>query len=249
MLDDLIVRSSNWESVLYPLKMAASLKGLEADTTQGSPPDFGLCEAAASYDAAHSQAASGYVSGLIVFSFVWWAWEATKDMTQFGVALTRGKSNRRAVLSGLTAGLCEHLPGLRTVLDETLDLCQQAGDFADELKKLELIDTSDAQRAADLARRFRNYVFHGDDQVPMPDDWDDEGVAAKKDTPAGILRFYAMSRLVLMLIQLALFSEISNRNAVISVAGPFSEGRPAGEHVVALQLEYCGPEGDQLLLL
>ena len=58
--------------------------------------------------------------------------------------------------------------------------------------------TSGLVAAAELAREFRNFVFHGGDEAPAHSDWSEESDGGSQPR---ILRFYSVSRLLLYLIQ------------------------------------------------
>lgn len=68
---------SGWESVLYGLRMAASIQDVEADTGYVEDPMIlALCEPTIAYERGQSEMASKYVAGATVFNFLWQAYEA-----------------------------------------------------------------------------------------------------------------------------------------------------------------------------
>lgn len=193
-----------WASVLYALRMAASIEDVEADT--GFVVDtmvFALCEVTIDYEDGQSEMASKYVAAATVFNFLWQAYEAAvsetapDELRRLAKETRFGERGRR---------LLEARPELATRLHGTTDLVKLAlwqcrtGELMDERCDRVVAKFGDTSlvAAAELAREFRNFLFHGGDEAPGHEDWAWGGEQAGR---CRIHRFYSVSRLVLYLIQ------------------------------------------------
>lgn len=195
---------SSWNAVLYPLQIAASIQDVFADTGYVEDPlGFALCETAADYENAQSEMASKYVAGLSIFSFLWAAYEAAVAMT----APTQYPSLLKGRLGERGRKLFETDPILATTFDGLADLCRLAEYHCTRggrmQTRLERILSKYPERnfvfAAELAREFRNFVYHGEDGVPHHEHWGDTDGAW--ESRSRLRRFYSVGRLLLLMIQ------------------------------------------------
>ncbi|MER8639728.1 hypothetical protein [Mesorhizobium sp. M1365] len=86
---------SPWSSVLYGLRMAASIEDVEADTGfVEDPMVFARCEPTIDYERGQSEMASKYVAAAAIFNFLWLAYEAVVDTTVPDELRRLGKEGR-----------------------------------------------------------------------------------------------------------------------------------------------------------
>jgi hypothetical protein len=228
-----------WMSVLYGLRLAASLEDVEADTGYVEDPMvFALCEPAIDYENAASEMASKYVAGVIIFNFLWLAYESAVALTE-PEELQRlrnegrlGERGRR--LLELRPEVSPCFPGLKDLVSLALLQCHRGGLMDQRLHRVEArFPARDLVTAAELCRQFRNFLFHGGDEVPAHEDWGDAIIARCR-----ISRFYTVSRLLLYLIQsMAWITTPEGANVV--EYGSF--GDPIHPRRVLERLQFRGP--------
>lgn len=209
---------SSWDGVAYHIQMAASLDGVKADTAYTDDSESYLyCDSVDDFENAHSESASKYMAALIVFNFLWSAYElAVKCSPGAG---DRGKTGARArdFIGGMQVNI-QKMQLFPHLLELAIAQCRRAGDpddseIAVELKKLDVkYPKGDPDcvglRAGEYLRMFRNHIAHGADKVPYPDDW---GWMNEEANPIfKIYRFYGASRLLLLSIQLMLLASVKN---------------------------------------
>lgn len=184
-----------WNAVTYQLQMAASISDVVADTSVVNPTaSYMLCEPAADYEDRHSRLASSYAAGLIVFNFLWAAYEAAikagadEDFHPKQHTAFRGRELMR---------ICEvdarQLGCLPAIVRHAAHKALHVGDLRDAEKKLAAFETGSAAYGAELVRLFRNHLAHGDDAPPTPD---------QHHSFCRTVRFYSLSRVLLLMIQL-----------------------------------------------
>lgn len=202
--------SQDWQAVLFPLQIAASIRDIDADTSYVDNTHSALyCESVAEYDDAHSDIARRYVAGVTVFTFLWRAYEAAVQLV-WPDRLRRlwkegnvGERGRR-----LFEDFPDNFPSLRYLTN----VARLAEFYCDEGKLFEKrlyairekLPDRDLKFSAELCREFRNFITHGEDQVPEPAGWSGDG----RQTNARIYRLYAISRLLLLLIQAFAYSQL-----------------------------------------
>lgn len=193
-----------WSSVSFALKLGASVRDVDAYT--GYVEDsmmFALCETSGDYEDADSEMASKYVAAASIFNFLWQAYESAVSLT--------GTSELRGLLKDGRLGergrrLIEAHPeldgafyGLEDTLGVALRLCSIGQGFDERLDRVNTrFPSRNLTMAAELAREFRNFVAHGEDEVPGHPDWCARDASASH---ARFRRFYAVGRLLLFLIQ------------------------------------------------
>lgn len=203
-----------WQIVLYPLQMAASLEDVQADTSYVDDTQSTLyCSSAAEYESAKSEIARRYVAGLTVFSFLWTAYEAAFDVTRREHLRKLSKEGRngergRRLFEELPSDFPQLAP-LRNIAKLAEFLCERGNLFDNRLQR---IRAKYPQRnmvfAAELCREFRNFIYHGQDRSPDHEDW--HHGRARGESVARVRRFYAVGRLLLLLIQALAYAEVSN---------------------------------------
>lgn len=193
---------SLWESVLYGLRMAASIEDVEADTGfVEDPMVFALCEPTIDYERGQSEMASKYVAAAAVFNFLWQAYEAAVSVTASDELRTLAKQERfgergRRLLE-TRADLSGRFRGIGDLVKVALLQCRKGGRMDERCDRVEQkYGGDDLIAAAEMAREFRNFLFHGGDEAPAHEDWGDAIVSRCR-----IYRFYSVSRLTLYLVQ------------------------------------------------
>jgi hypothetical protein len=174
--------------------MAASIEDLAADTSyvdlRGS---YLMCRPAQEYEDRHSALASRYAAALVVFNFLWAAYEGAIKVGAANFMPTQSTAFRGRELMKRLEGDATSLNCLAPINAHAAQCVLHIGDLSDARPKLAKFPAGSAAFAAELARLFRNHLAHGDDSPPEP------------DAPHGecrAVRFYALGRLLLLLMQL-----------------------------------------------
>jgi hypothetical protein len=220
-----VSESSRWFGVLYGLRMAASIDDVVADTGYVEDPMvFALCEPTIDYEDAQSEMASKYVAGATIFNFLWQAYESAVALTAPNelVRLLKeermGERGRR--LFEARPELSTRFPGLKELVRLTLCQCRNGGLLDVRLNRLTArFSGYDFVTAAEICREFRNFLFHGEDQVPDHEDWGSTVVSRCR-----LYRFYTVSRLLLYLLQAMAWIEVGELTDLV-------ESRSSGEHL------------------
>ena len=231
-----VSESSKWFGVLYGLRMAASIEDVVADTGYVEDPMvFALCEPTIDYEDAQSEMASKYVAAAAIFNFLWQAYESAVAVTAPNelVRLLKderlGERGRR--LFEARPELAAHFPGLKDLVRLTLYQCRK-GELLDE--RLDRLTSRfggcDFVAAAEICREFRNFLFHGEDQVPDHEDWGSAAVSHCR-----LHRFYTVSRLILYLLQALAWIEIGNPTNLIE---SHSEGEASAPRQALESLQF-----------
>ena len=206
------------ENLLFP---AACVSRVETDTfaadLYGS---WSYCSPAAEYDERQSIVLNDYMSALARFHFVWNAYETARKTSEAGGLLTsRNAGSRKA--------LVERIPGMHRRLVERVYRTSMSLVGRDEaiLKRLkkgkEVLNLGEAGL---LAAGFRDYVFHGHEAPPEPDDWDDRFANAIDGSGVVSLQSYrvrSFTRLTLHLIQALTHAELQRLRGVEAGDVPF----------------------------
>lgn len=196
-------RHEAWGKVLLSLQLAASIDDVYADT--GYVEDimvFALCEPTIPYENARSEMASKYVAAASIFNFLWNSYEAAVSITEpnkLRKLLNEGRLGERGrrILEE-HADIDNNFQGIHNLTRLAKFYCSRGELFEERLERLNARHPGNGLvSAAELCREFRNFLFHGEDEVPNHEDWCyPPGVST-----ARIHRFYAVSRLLLYLIQ------------------------------------------------
>lgn len=194
------ILSGGWESVRFALRLAASISDVDADT--GYVDDTAMyCSTSIDYENADSEMASKYVAAASIFNFVWIAYEAAVAATaptELRGLLKDGRLGERGRrLFEEHPELTGRFKGLENLVALALFYCQAGSLFDGRLTRLlARYPGRGFVTAAELSREFRNFVFHGEDEVPAHPEW-----GSPKETHARLRRFYAVGRLLLYSIQ------------------------------------------------
>lgn len=187
-------KDQSWSAVTYQLQMAASIQGVDADTgyvdLRGSS---AYCEPAADYDAEQSRLASLYASALVIFNFVWSAYEAATKAGAGDFLPKEHTTFRARELMALHETVAYDLPAFRHVAENAHRRVLHVGDLEGDRGKIDLYARGSAAQAAELVRLFRNHLAHGNDAPPVPD---------QDHALCRTVRFYKVARLLLLLIQI-----------------------------------------------
>lgn len=190
------VSESSWRGPAYHLQMAASLHQIGADTAYvDSRGHWMWCGPRIEYENAHSDLASKYMAGLVVFNFVWMAYENVVEIAAAGrwpKKLSAAKARLLFSRAPLKEAPLEHLPCLIKIVD---NLCQDRV-MQTEIKsyRVRFARPYSAEAGADLCRIIRNHVAHGDDEVPEPGDGDHANLS--------VHRLFGATRILVCLIQI-----------------------------------------------
>lgn len=199
-----------WPGVIYPLQMAASIEDVFADPSVTDDSQAGLmCSSAWDSDEEDREEASKYVAGLTIFNFVWMAFEAAIKEAA-GSRHSRDKPAVRArKIFVEDAKVLDQIPSLGFLLRMTRWFCLKADPIVGEINAIEAkYDLKGAAAAAELGRIFRNYIVHGADPIPiynMSGRW-------------AFNRFYAVSRLLLVLIQCLVLLRLKDGSVIIPLS-------------------------------
>lgn len=188
------IGSSEIEAAAYNLKMAYSLTDVFADTDVDGASMW--CGPVADYEATDAELTEKHLAAVVVFNFVWTAYERIIE------SVDSGSGGRGARGRDFVRERCKYFfPYLSFVLHGALELDAGGTDFKDKNMIRMLNFASIPAIAAEHLRQFRNRVVHGDLEKPPPMDWG-AGSEYVVDADPHLRRFYANTRLTLMLIQL-----------------------------------------------
>lgn len=219
-----------WPGVCYPLQMAASIEDVFADPSITDDSDsWAWCSPAWESDEEDREQASKYVAGLTIFNFVWMAYEdAIRESS-----ITQYRKDKLPVQARKHfadhADRAEDMPLLAFSYRLARHCCLEDDVLTDDIGKIEeTYGLKGASAAAELVRIFRNYIIHGSDPIPiyhLPGGW-------------AFARFYAMSRLLLLLIQTLVKLQLPRPDAQIPMSRTFDQvTEPAGAIFKNLHLQ------------
>lgn len=197
-----------WPGVTYALQMAASLDDVFVDPSAIDDSEAAFwCGSAWDSDEEDRELASKYVAALITFNFVWMAYEGAVELAANG-EFRRDKipvRGRKIMLA--EAALTRKIPGLPFLYRAAKFGFDKRDTLKAELSdKLAEHKLADASAAAELGRIFRNYIVHGQDPSPL------------LDSRWACYRFYSISRLMLVLIQVLVLRSLSDGNAAMRLS-------------------------------
>ena len=211
---------SHWHGVLYGLQMAASIEDIEADTSFVYDPIIAeFCEPTIDFDNANSEMASKYVAGTTIFGFLWHAYEVAVGSTALSELRGLLKEERfgergRRLLESHSLPAADFV-GLNEVLRLSKYHLLKGELYEIRLNKITArFPLEGFVQAAEVVREFRNFLFHGEDEIPHHPDWGDSVVSYCR-----LARFYTTSRLLLYLIQAFAWMEIAPSETAILELG------------------------------
>ena len=159
-----------WSGIGNLLLPAACVARLEVDASAADLYEAGQhCSSSADYDDRQSRMLDDYMSALARYHFVWTAYETIRFDSDAGRLMTSGSSADREVFVARVP------PALLKLLNQVYAVCGSLTRESDEIQRRLRRQQPEATvigKSGRLASGFRNYVFHGDEQPPEPDDWD-----------------------------------------------------------------------------
>ena len=212
------LRGDCWVGASNLLLPAACLSRVETNASVADLYDAGMwCSQAAEYYDDQSELLDDYMFVLARFHFIWTAYETVRSMSNAGGMLTAAGTDGRV-------GLSERVPSAQLELldwayHKSLHLAQIDEGILEPSKTRDepLDEPLVVGKAGRLAAQFRNYIFHGDEAPPIPDESDDpfrapmdgEGVVSLK-----AYRVMTFTRLTLQLIQILTHADLRRGHEV-----------------------------------
>lgn len=237
-------------NLLFP---AACVTRVETDASVADLYDSGAyCSPSAAYDERQSRMLDDYMSSLARYHFVWNAYEMARSESAAGALMTSKYAGGRRTLA-------ERVPPaqlglLDRIYAASLSLAEESRKIRHRLegKQVEQLGVGKAGR---LAGAFRNHVFHGDEEPPVPDDRDDRFQRALDGAEVVSLQSYRMvsfTRLTLQLVQVLTHGELRPGVDIEMGHVPFLSRNSDCEFDVpcgfVLSLANCWPEERSLVL-
>lgn len=200
--------NENWDAVSTPLHFAASISGITADTSYVDDTGSVLyCRPAADYDDAQSKLISVYVEEVTKFVWVWMALEMTIDCL---CAPSRRDRIGPAVKFIEEKGARIRFFGLREVEQETYAKAPKV--VLNEFKRAvsKRIKGRGQEMLKEifffyLCRAARNYLVHGNADMPVTDDWD-QNTTDWYERHDSVVWVRSLARLVLFGLQSLLYA-------------------------------------------
>jgi hypothetical protein len=211
-----------WPGVIYALQMAASIEDVFADPSYVDDSEAAFwCEPVWENDERDREAASKYAAALIIFNFVWAAYEAAIE-TSAGSLYPKDKVpvRGRKILQSEQA-IVDSMPSFAYIYRLARFCCLKAPLLQKDISKSENdYGLVGAASAAELGRVFRNYLVHGNDSFHphYVNTWT-------------FYRFYAVSKMLLVLIQILVLRRIDNIDARVRLSQNADEGDEGYERV------------------
>ena len=201
--------SSEWWNWTLDLLLApASIARVETDATLADLYGEDLyCSPAEDYNNTQSNLLDDYMLQLTRFHFVWHAYATVRDNSESGQKLkSKALEDRRSILS---AQPIAH----RELLDYVFSACKKlASSDPGILKRLRGgNETTVVGKAGHLVAGFRDYLFHGDEAPPQPNDLEDPLIQGLRLTPTSSVqacRMTAFTRLTLHMLQALLHADL-----------------------------------------
>ncbi|WP_029911662.1 hypothetical protein [Caulobacter sp. UNC358MFTsu5.1] len=194
-----------WPGVIDALQMAASIDDVFTNPAYVDDSDaFMFCESVADFDDRQSEYSAKYTAAMIVFNFVWNAYEAAIEISA-GSAFPKDKTPVRARrLFAAEPELDLLVTGFAMSHGVAHNICGHIRELAPDVAAIKAkYKLKGAAAAAELCRLFRNYIVHGRDVTPTTESY----------IPAR--RFYAVVRLLLLLIQLLVMRQLVDRDGIV----------------------------------
>ena len=219
--------NKNWDAVSTPLQFAASISGITADTSYVDDTGSVLyCRSAANYDDAQSKLISVYVEEVTKFVWVWMALEMTINslctssrQNRIGLAVKFvEEKGARIRFFGLREVEQEtHAKAPSVVLDEFIcAVSKRIKERGQEVPK-ELFFFY-------LCRAARNYLVHGNADMPITNDWD-QNTTDWYERNDRVVWVRSLARLVLFGLQSLLYAAFCDSDHTTSTVMT-SEGVP-----------------------
>lgn len=213
-----------WPGALYALHMAVSIEDVFVDPSYVDESKSGLyCDIAWDFDEVQREEASRYVAALTIFNFTWTAYEAAIEHA-LGPDFSKDKLpvQARKFFASSDKKFEDDLITFERSYRVARQICRRIHDIREPIGMMEeKYHLKGAAAAAELARIFRNHIFHGKDSTPLSGE------------RAMVSHFYAMTRLLLMLVQLLLVYHVRNVQSNIPFSFIFEDkGALPARHVL-----------------
>lgn len=203
-----------WPGVIYALQMAASLEDVFADPSCVDDSEAALwCSPAWERDEEDREAASKYAAGLIIFNFTWTAYEAAIEISAKGLYPKDKVPVRARRLFHAEPELLKDVEVFDASYKVARQICMRHPTLTSSVESIESkYGLSGAAAAAELVRIFRNYIVHGADPMPAG------------SSRAACARFYSITRLLLLLIQLLVLRRLKAPCQPVPLSGNQDRG-------------------------
>ena len=200
--------SSVWYSVANSLFPPASVSRVVTDASAADLyKAWSYCSSASAYDNRQSDLLDDYMLELVRFHFVWNAYELIRRRSQSGRQMTT-KSNK-ARLELLNAVPPAHVDLVTSVYQISLSLATD--NTAIRRRLLKGSEVSLLGKAGLLIAGFRDHVFHGNDNLPEPDDLVNRVMHdGSQSLSVGAYRMAWFTRLTLHMIQSLAYAELTD---------------------------------------
>ena len=207
--------SSVWYSVGNLLLPPASVSRVVTDASASDLYNaWSFCSCASTYDDQQSDLLDDYMLELVRFHFVWNAYESIRHRSLSGQKLI--SSSNKARLELLNAVPPAHVDLVTSVYQISLSLATDNTAIRRRLAKGN--EVSLLGKAGLLIAGFRDHIFHGDDNLPEPDDSEnlmmDNGL---QSLSVGAYRMAWFTRLTLHMIQSLTYAEFTDEVPVVPV--------------------------------
>ena len=210
--------------MLYP---AACLSRVETDASVADLYGaWAYCSPAAAYDERQSVMLDDYMSALARYHFVWNAYEWARGRSAPGRLMTGKNAGHRKTLASLVPAT--QLELVNRICSACLPLARDSKAIRKRLNNMEG-EKLGVGKAAVLTGTFRNYVFHGLEEPPEPDDWDVRFRKALDGAKAVSLKSYRMmslTRLTLHLVQTLMHADLRRGHKIEVTDLPFLRAGP-----------------------
>lgn len=197
-----------WNRTVDLLLAPASIARVDTDATLADLYDSdGYCSAAVHYNDTQSNLLDDYMLRLTRFHFVWHAYATVRDHSESGQKLT--SKDLRERLPILSAQPIAH----KELLDFFFSACERLamGD-PQILKRLRRgNETTVVGKAGHLVAGFRDYLFHGHEAPPKPNDLEGPLIQKLRHPPTSSVqasRMIAFTRLTLHMLQALLHADL-----------------------------------------
>ena len=199
---------SSWGSVGNLLLPPASLSRVVTDTSAADL--YGAaayCSSASNYDDIQSELLDDHMLELVRFHFVWNVYETVRCISGVGCKMTSNNHEDRLSLLGAVPSALKEL--LTWEYETCLSLSKVKPVICKRMEKGN--EASVLGKAGLLMAGFRDYVFHGEETPPEPDDLEDtfNGMLdGTRSLSAQAYRMLSFTRLTLHVLQVLIHADL-----------------------------------------
>ncbi|HYC06246.1 MAG TPA: hypothetical protein VED40_23360 [Azospirillaceae bacterium] len=187
-----------WPGVTYALQMAGGIQDVICNPSLVHDSDDALyCETVAHYEDESQELASKYTAALIIFNFAWSAYEAAIETSARGETVKETLPVHARRLFQAEGDRASQIRALDQSYNYARHMCERQALLKDQFARtITKHGLTGPAAAAEMVRVFRNYIVHGDDPLPA-------------DSVLPCYRFYAVTRVVLLLIQHLIWRKVT----------------------------------------